>query len=96
MLHVQFLKRHILSGVEPYPRKSKKNHEYVHVKVQRFNSQRLINMNVSILLLVVWSILVISGAYADVMLRMHAWLMSAVASCTTPKLTFNIGDSFGA
>ena len=53
-------------------------------------------MNVSILLLVVWSILIISGADADVMLRMHTWIMAAIASCTTPKLPFIIGDSFGA
>ena len=53
-------------------------------------------MKVFILLLVVWSILVISGADADVMLRMHAWLIAAVSSCTTPKLTFIIGDSFDA
>ena len=66
----------------------------MHVKVQLFI--RLINMNVYILLLVVWSILVISGADADVMLSMHAWIMAAVASCTTPKLTFIIGNSFDA
>ena len=40
--------------------------------------------------------MVISGADAGITLRMHARLMAAVASCTTPKLTVIIGDSFGA